>query len=329
MKKIIIILTIMLGLCVAFASADCTGGTITTDGSFMIHTFLESGTLTCSESLRAEVLAVAGGGAGFGGGGGAGGLLHEESYTILAGDNPVVVGDGGLAEWDTDASHGKDSIFGTLHSIGGGGMNMTDSNGEDGGSGQGGPTGGLYAFGHGIPGQGHDGGQGNFDGFIPAGGGGGAGGVGETAPDGDNAGDGGPGITYDISGVDVCYAGGGGGAFHYADNGTVGVATCGGGNGSTTLGVGNPGVDGTGGGGGGGPYEGSATVSKGGDGIIIIRYLRQTSSNAASIVAATAGSAGRTASTSGFGVPQIIGLVIIGGIVIYNTGLLKKFKIKA
>ena len=42
-----------------------TGGTITTDGSYSVHTFTSSGTFTAPSGITAEVLVVAGGGGGW------------------------------------------------------------------------------------------------------------------------------------------------------------------------------------------------------------------------------------------------------------------------
>ena len=59
--------------------ADGTGGTITHDGSYAVHTFTSSGTFTAPTGVTsAQVLVVAGGGSGggdVGGGGGGGGLI--------------------------------------------------------------------------------------------------------------------------------------------------------------------------------------------------------------------------------------------------------------
>jgi len=58
---------------------EATGGTITTDGSYRIHTFTSSGTFEVSEGVACDVLIVAGGGGGGGsrgGGGGGGGLIY-------------------------------------------------------------------------------------------------------------------------------------------------------------------------------------------------------------------------------------------------------------
>ena len=46
---------------------SATGGTITTSGSYTIHTFTSSGTFTPNRAVNLEVLIIAGGGSGGGG----------------------------------------------------------------------------------------------------------------------------------------------------------------------------------------------------------------------------------------------------------------------
>ena len=82
----LLLISIFCALAVrATYGATATGGTITTNGSYLIHTFTSDGTFTVSGgSLVCDVLVVAGGGgggssqAGTGGagGGGAGGLIY-------------------------------------------------------------------------------------------------------------------------------------------------------------------------------------------------------------------------------------------------------------
>jgi len=86
-----------------------TGGTITTDGDYKVHTFTTGGTFTVTQvgSIGTiEILVVAGGAggggswgaaaAGGGGGGGAGGLIHNSGYTVTATGYTVTVGLGGI-----------------------------------------------------------------------------------------------------------------------------------------------------------------------------------------------------------------------------------------
>jgi len=259
----------------AYAGAECptgiltndTGGTITYDGDYAIHTFTSGGTYTPSVNREVEVLVVGGGG-----GGGAGGLIHNTSYITGTSPITVTVGAGGL-----DDLPGANSVFGTLTAIGGGegggeatfGTYIT---GQAGGSGGGG-TSLENAGGAGTAGQGYSGGTGGTEGiYHRAGGGGGASEAGKTDTGGVGS-DGGDGLLINISGSDVYYAGGGGGG---GNAGTIGYGGLGGGgnSGANTGGdTGEAGTPNTGGGGGGG--GGSATRGHGGaggSGIVIIRY---------------------------------------------------------
>src|ERR1700690_537169 len=68
-----------------------TGGTITTDGAYTVHTFTAGGTFQItSGSGNVECLVVAGGGGGGWGngggpGGGAGGLVYQAARAMVAG----------------------------------------------------------------------------------------------------------------------------------------------------------------------------------------------------------------------------------------------------
>ena len=77
-----------------------TGGTVTTDGTYRIHTFTSSGTFTTAFNAGVELLLVGGGGGGagtFAGGGGAGGVVHDPSgATMTSGSYTITVGQGGL-----------------------------------------------------------------------------------------------------------------------------------------------------------------------------------------------------------------------------------------
>ena len=70
----------------AFPSA--TGGTITTDGDYKIHTFNSSGSfaVTVGTNANVEYLVIAGGGAGGSGGGGsgAGGYRYGTGHTMAS-----------------------------------------------------------------------------------------------------------------------------------------------------------------------------------------------------------------------------------------------------
>jgi hypothetical protein len=199
-----------------------------------------------------EYLVVAAGGAGGGstsdtGGGGAGGMLTG-SVTRAAGTYPVFVG----------KASGKDSIFSTLRTIGGGaGASISPGTGAWGGSGGGSVRNdgaNPRPGGAGTPGQGNRGGNGYSTGYF-TGGGGGAGGPGVDANGVALISAGGPGLTNSISGSPVPYAAGGKG-YHR--------------NASDPSGKGKAGDPNTGNGGNGGAT--GIAGGAGGSGIVIIRY---------------------------------------------------------
>jgi hypothetical protein len=285
-----------------------TGGTITCDGDFKVHTFTGPGTFTVTSvgnplgSTTVDYMVVAGGGAGGGigpadsypgGGGGAGGF-RESSGTasgcysasplgsgvsalpVSAQGYPIVVGSGGGSD-----SAGNNSVFSTITSAGGGkGQRNGAGPGINGGSGGGSSYNQPNGSGNTpptSPPQGNNGGNNTPTGGFDTGGGGGATAVG-GAP-GSTNGNGGAGATTSISGSSTAYAGGGGGGSHSADTTAGGSGVNGGGNGASypTL-NGSPGTANTGGGGGGaGRHSGVATGNggTGGSGIVIIRYKFQ------------------------------------------------------
>lgn len=271
-----------------------TGGTTTTVGSNVIHTFSANSNLVVtslgevnSEIVRSVI--VGGGGAGnratsfneiiFGaynqwnrgssGGGGGGGVLQPnltiDAFSVTS--YPVVVGAGGISSpSETTLTGGNSSIFGYTAIRGGAGGATTQAR-LDGGSGGGGSS--NTAFGVGTINQGNDGGTGyrNSTGTnvtvrvaIASGGGGGGNAVGANAvPNGSQAdgGVGGSGLISDITGSNVAYGpGGSGGGYNQ-----ITVATGGGAggyfnaNGSTAPG--SAGTDGVGGGGGGAGHSGA------------------------------------------------------------------------
>lgn len=280
-----------------WASYSATGGTITTilDGgkNYTIHTFTTSGTFTITGTINlSEILIVGGGGSGGGafqnlaGGGGAGGVVYARYLEMSDGEYAVVVGAGGASTAECDANcesngfNGTSSSFGGLIALGGGaggGGSTTSGDGKDGGSGGGeGYDGnkGLGTQGNGTnyTGWGQDGGAG--DGSAGGGGGG-------AEQDGVLL-NGGAGKYYSIrNGTAMCYAGGGAGG---DDDAAGGVAGCYGGDGGDNGAAnGGNGVNGTGAGGGGAGYRGSIghtnSGGMGGSGIVIIRYLTDTSTN--------------------------------------------------
>ena len=195
-----------------------TGGTITTDGSYKIHTFTSSGTFAVTDAAHGvmEYMLVAGGGGGgsslgycwSGGGGGAGGYIANTAFSVSAQNYSVVIGAGGGA----NAKGGDSSFAGNTAEGGGfGGKGNYPGTGTAGGSGGsgggGGQSTGVSGGGGRVSGQGNVGGTSRnaAGGGYAGGGGGGVGGAGATAF---VAGAGG---VNDITGSNVTYAAGGGG----------------------------------------------------------------------------------------------------------------------
>ncbi len=267
------------GSCVA------TGGTVTMDGDYAIHTFTTSGTFTVtSGSCDAEVLVVAGGGGGggnHGGGGAAGGLCYQNARPLASGDFTVTVGSGGTGNdhGGGGGTNGGNSIFDDITALGGGygGGYVSGTGPTDGGSGAGGTARDGYTTG-GASTQIDSGGAtcyGNAGGSAAGrtewqgGGGGGAGAVGGDS--GTKGGNGGVGLSYLISGSAVYYAGGGGGSGEYQVPATIGLGgNGGGGDGGAEETDAIAGEDYTGGGGGG---QRNGSGKNGGKGVVIIRHL--------------------------------------------------------
>ena len=243
------------------------------DGDYTVHRFTTSGTLLCPEgfSRSADILVVGGGGGGSQGGGG-GGHYRTESDITITGNMAVVVGEGGLGGVLVNGVNGGTSSFGGIVSVGGGGGGSAMT--HPGNPGACGGGGGFSSAGTTVGGTATEhqngGDNGGYTGApYPAGGGGGATGVGGDATSNSAAGAGGQGAESAISGASVGYCGGGGGGL-YGD-GTPGTATRGGGAGGDELVAPTAGTDGTGGGGGGGTN--ATGGARGGDGVVIIRYL--------------------------------------------------------
>lgn len=126
---------------IAPAIAKATGGTITSDLSYIYHTFTASGTFTPTVPITADVLTIAGGGAGQygrGGGGGAGGLAYLASQALSTAQSVVIGGGGGGSNTSTLSGTGSNSTFGALAAANGGGRGNSGGNGGNGGSGGGG-----------------------------------------------------------------------------------------------------------------------------------------------------------------------------------------------
>lgn len=261
---------------------SATGGTITTNGSFTIHSFTSPGTFSVTGGPKAMHILVVAGGAGGGdgnggfGGGGAGGLVYIPSAvpagSVGPGTYPVTVGGGG-----GPTGSGSDSILSTLPSgtvtaKGGGSSNGStglaggSSGGCDGDGGtnqaatqptQPGPS-GTYGYGNagGQPGGGSPGGGGSYR----AGGGGGAGGAGQP---GASTGNGGAGLGPPILGSWIPTSLGVSGYFSKGGQGGVRTAKGTPGGGSNTGG----------GGGGGNENSGVTNSDPGSSGIVVIGYL--------------------------------------------------------
>ena len=269
--------------------ASATGGTITTYGSYKVHTFAIGDTgddWTPPSSGNVDVLVVGGGGSGGSpaGGGGAGGFRTSASHAVTAQAYEITVGAGGVSIVDGAAANGGNTVFDTITSAGGGKGGKDNTGGGDGGSGGGesqidGTGAGSGNTPSTSPSQGNNGGteEGTTT-ANPSGGGGGAGAVGGNAS-GSTAGSGGAGSTNDYqTGVSQTYAGGGGGGAYSGSSFPGGVAGSGGSGGGGAGGVGAAGTGGTagsGGGGGGGGYNqttGHKNGGTGGSGIVVIRY---------------------------------------------------------
>jgi hypothetical protein len=253
-----------------------TGGTVTTDGNYKVHTFTADGTFTPTVMGVVEYLVIAGGGAGHTGGGGAGGFLtgytqaNAQSYSITVGAGGTGLG-----------GDGGNSIFNTITSTGGGGGGMNSNNGAngdgaDGGSGGGGGGISTGGGGSGISGQGYDGSAGysNLTNYTRGGGGGGAGAASAYTGNNANAGHGGSGLASSITGSSVTRAGGGGGGSKASIGGSAGSGGSGGGGAGSATGNGFSGTANTGGGG-GGRANNIGSAGDGGSGIVIIRYQFQ------------------------------------------------------
>ena len=241
-----------------------TGGTITTDGLYTIHSFLSGTSNYVNDTPQAtDVLVVAGGGGSGSGGGGAGGMLTSAGMSVASGTFAVTVGVGGIGGTLGDVGgNGANSIFSTLTSIGGGAGAGNDAGyGSPDGPLQGGSGGGVGATSvvgltaaPGTVGQGNAGGtnsSASFPGYAGSGGGG-AGAVGVNGS-GTTNGSGGVGLQNDYrTGSNVYYAGGGGGFYSASSGGAGGLGGGGapgasGGNGTANTGGGGGGIGGVGG----------------------------------------------------------------------------------
>lgn len=278
-----------------------TGGTITTDGDYKIHTFTSSGTFTVTRtsptSNSVDYLVVAGGGGSgsyFGAAGGAGGFRYSATTFTSPPSSPahplrstsaipvsaqgysVTVGGGGTATPSSPGTQGSSSTFSTITSAGGGfggggappqGTVHPGGNGGSGG-GAGGDSGDAGTAGSGntpsvSPPQGQNGNTGK------GGAGGGAVQAGNPFPGAGGDGAGVPsafGTSGESSGSFYYFAGGGGG-----QDGTSNAQPGGLGGGGDSYYFSIPTNDGTTNTGGGGGGDGG----DGGSGIVILRYKFQ------------------------------------------------------
>ena len=251
-------------------------------GTYAVMKFTADGTLTVTRDFTAEVLVI-GGGAGGGsgssggpnGGGGAGDVLYDGAFAITASGSPYSVTIGQGAVYSEDGGTTTFSSF-TAHGGGqGGAYRENGGNGACGGGGGSNTAGTVYTGGTGTD-PGKNGGSGSSSDTTTSRAGGGGGGTtvaGNNAASG-SGGTGGAGISYNLTGAEVCYGGGGGGG---SSTTSGGAATCGGGRGGNCGGVAGTGqcngTDGTGGGGGGGNQTlGFRNGGTGGDGVVIITY---------------------------------------------------------
>jgi hypothetical protein len=229
------------------------------DDYYEIHRFTQLGAGTLSfiqnvpTGLSARVLVVAGGGGGgggssyavYGGGGGAGGVVYEEAFPISQKNTPVSVGDGGNnGVQANDGKDGENSTFSSITAYGGGG-------------GGAGPGWGLPEPNDGRPGGSGGGGGGDWTtGTIVLSSGGAC-----TAP-----GQGTAGAAPENSGTSTEGGRGGGLAFQTDITGEELVYGVGG------SGRGSAGAANTGNGGGGKDGNGDTARSKGGSGIVVVRF---------------------------------------------------------
>jgi hypothetical protein len=265
------------------------------------YMILKEGTSTFtvpSGGIVCDILIVGGGGGGSAGGGGAGGYVYLTNISLSSGTSyTATVGNGGTgATLSTNGNQGGNSSFigGSLSytAFGGGGgggntnlapAHTTGQVGSYGGNGHDQTT--TQAF---TSTQGNRGGRAIVGASGSGGGGGGGGAIGGDAvyvsglftdagrtAQYNTGGQGGNGIANTITGTSIFYAGGGtaGANTNFDADTTPQIAPLGGGGigARANNANGGNGTDGLGGGGGGGDWERTAGT-KGGSGIIIIRY---------------------------------------------------------
>ncbi len=282
---------------------DAVGGVVTYSGDYRIHTFVNSGTLTCYQNgVFDQVMVVAGGGGGgsrHGGGGGGGEVIIKSNHAVTAGlALTILIGTGGVGASSSSpiGANGGDTQFGPIIAKGGGraGGIQYSAPPASGGSGGGGTAypgmtaGAVGASSTNLAGGSsyvNSGGIANTAYDYSGGGGGGAGGAGQIPMVfGANfwrGGYGGDGLESSITGTAVRYAAGGAGSSPN-NAAPVGVGAPlgglgGGGNGDwfDSAGTYFAPTSGTGFGCGGGGSRNQSSGGNGSSGIVIVRYRYQ------------------------------------------------------
>ena len=279
-------------------------------------------TLQVTNDITVDLLLVGGGGGGGSGvgfsdeagGGGAGGVVYMVSKTLPKGRYTISVGSGGAANTNgndtTIAFNNSELMFDNIRLIARGGGKGASGNGNSGGSGGSGGGGCHYYTSGGTATQGNTFWNGSTyvaGGYNGAagiqGGGGGGGGAGEVGNT-DGTGYGGDGVSVNITGSSVFYAGGGN-----AYPNTTSTRSDGGGglqNGTANDSIGLPN---TGGGGGGGyTYNGNQPGGAGGSGIAIIRFK-----NADNIINNVKYLTFTSSGTVVFNAPTVCDVLLVGG----------------
>ena len=255
-------------------SYGASGGAVTADGAYYIHTFTNNGTFnTGGAEFDAAVLWVGGGGSGSqsdSGPGGGGGVVYSNVMHFSPGSYPVVIGQSD----QPTTFKGVTALAGGMGAYRLGTVNYPATAGGSGGGGISNNYNNVTNGAAGLQPGSADGGYGNAGGsagsMLCAGGGGGAGTPGSntttTVP-----GMGGDGVSNKITGTWTWYGGGGGG--YQVTTGPYGApGGKGGGGGYNIMGYGLNGTNGLGGGGAGNQFG----PTLGGSGTVIIRYLAGT-----------------------------------------------------
>lgn len=253
-----------------------TGGTITQEGDYTVHTFTSNGTFQVTSGVKeVDYLIIGGGGTGYGvvsgsggisGGGGAGDYVEKLARLMSAGSFSVVVAatkvgpSNGALPGDSSSFNGDTAIGGGAGSSGSGAS----------GGGAYGTTPGVFVSGGASTGiLGNAGGNHAGNGYGAAGGGG-AGGVGGNNS-GATGGIGGSGLAdlFWLAGQPVCVGGGGA-----SESGSGGSGRGYGGNGASGGGGAGGNATGYGCGGGGSRNNGGfgGNGGNGGPGLVIIKY---------------------------------------------------------